>query len=157
MASVLELSEVPYTFHSVSSVYCNQIYTFTEVLVNGMTEHKRGGVVSAPGGTCSISLDSVESLNQYKHNIEYPISRFLQFYILLKRTFLSTMRDQVIVCLVGFDVHTVVTMKSMVFCVLTPVSCLVYSLALNIEIPRGKYNQINKMEPRLPQRPAWVK
>jgi hypothetical protein len=33
-------------------------------------------------------------INQGEENSRYPTSSFLQFYILLKRTFLSTMRDQ---------------------------------------------------------------
>lgn len=106
MASILELFEVPHAFQSVSSVYWNQISTFTEVLVNGMAEHKTGGTVSTPGLTCTTSLlESDESLNQCKQNTGFPTSSFLQFYILLKRTLLSTMRDQVSsVCLVGVEV-----------------------------------------------------
>ncbi|PNF18457.1 ATP-binding cassette sub-family G member 4 [Cryptotermes secundus] len=79
-----------------------------KVLVNGMAEHKSGSTVSAPGMTCTTSLlESDESLNQCKQNTGFPTSSFLQFYILLKRTFLSTMRDQTLTQMRFFS-HVVV-------------------------------------------------
>ncbi|KAJ4450446.1 hypothetical protein ANN_01870 [Periplaneta americana] len=76
----------------------NEVTTlFPEVLANGVAEHKSGGVVAVPGVNCNTSLlDSDESLNHGKQNTGFPTSSFLQFYILLKRTFLSTMRDQIV-------------------------------------------------------------
>jgi ABC-type multidrug transport system ATPase subunit len=66
-----------------------------EVLVNGTAESKTGDTVSATGATCAVSIpQSDENSNQGKEKKGYPTSSFLQFYILLKRTFLSTMRDQ---------------------------------------------------------------
>lgn len=69
---------------------------FAEVLNDVVAEHKTHGTVSVPGITCTTSLlDSDESLNQCKQTTGFPTSTYLQFYILLKRTFLSTIRDQV--------------------------------------------------------------
>ncbi|KDR09575.1 ATP-binding cassette sub-family G member 4 isoform X2 [Zootermopsis nevadensis] len=74
------------------------------ILSNGMT----GGTVSVPGVTCTTSLlDSDENLKHCKQNTGFPTSSFLQFYILLKRTFLSTMRDQTLTQMRFFS-HVVV-------------------------------------------------
>ncbi|XP_069675336.1 ATP-binding cassette sub-family G member 4-like [Periplaneta americana] len=79
-----------------------------KVLANGVAEHKTGGVVAVPGVNCNTSLlDSDESLNHGKQNTGFPTSSFLQFYILLKRTFLSTMRDQTLTQMRFFS-HVVV-------------------------------------------------
>lgn len=58
-----------------------------------------GMKVLAPNGesvTCQTTLlDSDESLDKSKQNAGFPTSTWVQFYILLIRTFLSIFRDQV--------------------------------------------------------------
>ncbi|KAJ9595430.1 hypothetical protein L9F63_013389, partial [Diploptera punctata] len=66
-----------------------------KIVANGVGEHRTGKAVPVPGVTCTtLLLESDESLNNSKQKTGFPTSSFLQFYILLKRTFLSTMRDQ---------------------------------------------------------------
>ncbi|XP_063222781.1 ATP-binding cassette sub-family G member 4-like isoform X3 [Bacillus rossius redtenbacheri] len=66
--------------------------TPNNMLGNGVGKH---GPPAAPGlSVTSALLDSDESLNNGKHRTGFPTSGSLQFYILLKRTFLSTFRDQ---------------------------------------------------------------
>jgi hypothetical protein len=87
-----------------------------EVLVSGMAECKTGGTVSATEVACSISIpQSDENLNQGEENTGYPTSSFLQFYILLKRTFLSTMSDQTLTQM-RFLTHIVVGLVTGMTC-----------------------------------------
>jgi len=79
-----------------------------KVLNDDVAEHKTHGTVSVPGITCTTTLlDSDESLNQCKQTTGFPTSSYLQFYILLKRTFLSTIRDHTLTQMRFFS-HVVV-------------------------------------------------
>ncbi|GLH14789.1 Protein white [Gryllus bimaculatus] len=61
---------------------------------NGMAKTGNTGAISKYSVTCTTSLlDSDESLT-IGHSTGFPTSGYLQFYILLKRTFLSTLRDK---------------------------------------------------------------
>lgn len=64
-----------------------------DALPNGLVKSGDGSTVINIPVTCTTSLlDSAESLER---KIEFPTNGYTQFWILLKRTFLSQMRDKV--------------------------------------------------------------
>ncbi|CAG2066701.1 unnamed protein product, partial [Timema podura] len=66
-------------------------YQTNNIVGNGVGKH---GPNPLPGlSVTSALLDSDESLNNGKHRTGFPTSGYRQFFILLKRTFLSTFRD----------------------------------------------------------------
>nr|CAD7454891.1 unnamed protein product [Timema tahoe] len=80
-------------------------YQTNNIVGNGVGKH---GPNSLPGlSVTSALLDSDESLNNGKHRTGFPTSGYRQFFILLKRTFLSTFRDQTLTQMRMFS-HVVV-------------------------------------------------
>nr|CAD7398934.1 unnamed protein product [Timema cristinae] len=80
-------------------------YQTNNIVGNGVGKH---GPNPLPGlSVTSALLDSDESLNNGKHRTGFPTSGYRQFFILLKRTFLSTFRDQTLTQMRMFS-HVVV-------------------------------------------------
>lgn len=74
------------------SIYNSHEKSRKEVVANGDTSHKEGGGVTVT----SALLHSDESLSTLTPSPGFPTSSFRQFIILINRTFLSIMRDQML-------------------------------------------------------------